>query len=152
MKYLLFLLELGALLPVSVDSPLQVLYLIVQLLELPAQLLLLPRQPIELCQLRCDPVGTVLESVIDRAQLALHVPLVCLRLGNQGFQILYLLVVAREQVLLGDRLEALSGELFTLPVQVCLLSRFELEIIEKLLKTPLLVSNVSRSSGLELIS
>jgi hypothetical protein len=66
-----------------------------------------------------------------------------LRLENQGFQIFYLLLVAREQVLLGDSLEALSGELFTLPVQVCLLSRFKLEIIEKLLKAPLLVSNVS---------
>ena len=143
LKYFLFFLELGALLLVSVDCPPQVLDLIVQLLELPAKVLLLLCQAIELRQLRCDPVGTVLKCVIYRPQLTLYVPLVCLGLGNQGVQILNLRLVAREQVLLGDGLHVLSDEVFTLPMKVCLLSGFHLYIVEKLLKASLLVSNIS---------
>lgn len=126
LKYFLFFLELGALLLVSVDCPPQVLDLIVQLLELPAKVLLLFCQAIELCQLRCDPVGTVLKCVINRPQLTFYVPLICLGLGNQGLKILYLRLVAREQVLLGDSLHVLSDEVFTLPMQVGLLSGFNL--------------------------
>lgn len=129
LKYFLFFLELGALLLVSVDCPPQVLDLVVQLLELPAKVLLLLCQAIELRQLRCDPVGTVLKCVINRPQLTLYVTLVCLGLGYQGVKILHLRLVAREQVLLGDSLHVLSNEVFTLPVQVGLLSGFHLNIV-----------------------
>jgi len=126
LKYFLFFLKFGTLLLVSVDCPPQVLDLIVQLFELPAKVLLLLSQAIELCQLRCDPVGTVLKCVINCPQLALYVTLICLGLGNQGVKILYLLLVAREQVLLGDSLHVLSDEVFTLSVQVGFLSGFNL--------------------------